>query len=178
MTKYAEEYVKYLIYFHTDRDFFECHEVLEEYWKGNPKSGFNKAWIGLIQVAVSTYHHRRNNIKGAHKMLDQALINLSADDLTQLGINSGVFLKMLQERKTHLEKNPKAPYSEMDIPIADPELLKQCNDLCAKQGLQWGSISNMYDEELIHKHSRRDRSEVINARLKELERRQASKESV
>lgn len=30
---YPAEYLEYLVYFHADRDYFECHEILEEYWK-------------------------------------------------------------------------------------------------------------------------------------------------
>ena len=30
---YPEAYIEYLMYFHGNRDYFECHEVLEEYWK-------------------------------------------------------------------------------------------------------------------------------------------------
>ena len=29
---YEPLYVAYLVYFNRDRDYFECHEVLEELW--------------------------------------------------------------------------------------------------------------------------------------------------
>lgn len=32
-TLYPTAYIKYLFHFHTDRDYFECHELLEEHWK-------------------------------------------------------------------------------------------------------------------------------------------------
>jgi len=33
---YPEPYLEYLIQFHAERDYFECHEILEEYWKSAP----------------------------------------------------------------------------------------------------------------------------------------------
>ena len=36
MTQYPEAYTDYLCYFHGARDYFECHEVMEEYWKEHP----------------------------------------------------------------------------------------------------------------------------------------------
>lgn len=35
---YPEAYVAFLHEFHTTRDYFECHEILEEYWKEDPLS--------------------------------------------------------------------------------------------------------------------------------------------
>ena len=113
---YPKEYIDYLVYFHTDRDFFECHEILEEYWKKDKTSELNQAWVGLIQVAVGLYHHRRNNIRGARKMISSAIANLSIQDLTALGINGVKFHHMLKER-LDLLANETAPYTDMDIPI-------------------------------------------------------------
>ncbi|WP_205628902.1 DUF309 domain-containing protein, partial [Acinetobacter baumannii] len=49
---YPEALIDYLVYFHADRDFFECHEVLEDYWKSLPKEERSLFWVGLIQIAV------------------------------------------------------------------------------------------------------------------------------
>ena len=29
-------FVKFIVYFNKNQDFFECHEVLEDYWKSLP----------------------------------------------------------------------------------------------------------------------------------------------
>ena len=34
---YPTEYIQFLIHFHGDYDYFECHEILEEYWKTKPR---------------------------------------------------------------------------------------------------------------------------------------------
>ena len=33
---YNPLFVKFIVYFNENQDFFECHEVLEEYWKEFP----------------------------------------------------------------------------------------------------------------------------------------------
>lgn len=52
---YPKAYIEYLVHFHSDRDYFECHEILEEHWK---QDGRNKGWLVLIQTAVAFYHYR------------------------------------------------------------------------------------------------------------------------
>lgn len=66
---YPKPYIDYLVYFHTNRDYFECHEVLEEHWKVADPRHRNVLWVGLIQVAVSLYHHRRSNYVGAERTM-------------------------------------------------------------------------------------------------------------
>lgn len=34
---YPTEYIQFLIHFHGDYDYFECHEILEGYWKTKPR---------------------------------------------------------------------------------------------------------------------------------------------
>lgn len=53
IVNYPQAYIEYLEYYHGARDYFECHEVLEEYWKENPSSPLSAAWVGLIQLAVA-----------------------------------------------------------------------------------------------------------------------------
>ncbi|WJH34118.1 DUF309 domain-containing protein [Paenibacillus sp. CC-CFT747] len=89
MGHYPEEYRAYLVYFHAERDYFECHEILEEYWKSNPQDPLAPAWVGLIQLAVGLYHERRSNTSGALKMLNGANSRLTEDALEKLGIEAG-----------------------------------------------------------------------------------------
>lgn len=170
MQVYPSAYIDYLIEFHANRDYFECHELLEEYWKEHPESPYAKTWVGLIQTAVSLYHGRRGNTAGARKMNRQALVNLNEADLRYLGIDAGAFLDAVRKRGEKLEEDA-LPYADMNIPIADTQLELVCKELCKKRGLVWGQPSDMTNEELIHRHTRRDRSEVIRARQEQLELR-------
>lgn len=48
---YPEAYVAFLHEFHTTRDYFECHEILEEYWKEDPPEQAAKN-IGLASFSL------------------------------------------------------------------------------------------------------------------------------
>lgn len=172
MEKYPEPYIEYLIYFHVERDFFECHEVLEEYWKSVPNSPLRQAWHGLIQIAVSQYHHRRGNIVGARKMLGSAIDNLNVAHIEELGLQVDAFSNTLGIRLSQLVHNPEKAYEDYNFPFADKELLLICQRHPLAADKLWLSRSDLLNESLIHKHTLRDRSDVIEARLKQFELRQ------
>ncbi len=76
---YPKAYVAFLHEFHTTRDYFECHEILEEFWKEDPPDQRKKYWVGLIQLAVALYHQRRGNGKGAKRLISNSLHILDSD---------------------------------------------------------------------------------------------------
>ena len=54
------------------REFFECHEVLEELW--TPARGPERLFLqALIHFAVGFYHHQRGNREGAERQLWKGL---------------------------------------------------------------------------------------------------------
>ncbi|UZJ80776.1 DUF309 domain-containing protein [Fictibacillus sp. KU28468] len=156
---YPEAYIEYLAYFHGSRDFFECHEVLEEHWKSEGQQ--NGVWVGLIQVAVSLYHQRRGNDIGALRMMKSAIGKLSAHkkDLTRLGLDGTALLERLMIRLDEIEC--RKPFTDLNLPVADEALMDQCCRCIEKQGSVWGNESDMADERIVHKHKLRDRSDVI-----------------
>ncbi|RAV18790.1 DUF309 domain-containing protein [Paenibacillus contaminans] len=172
MREYPEAYVSYLVEFHAKRDFFECHELLEEYWKEVPDSPYSDLWVGLIQLAVALYHERRGNIAGAAKMMKSAIGKLSDERIYELGIDAAKLLPLLRDRSAMLHGSSIKNYADMNIPLVHKELEQACIDVCRSQGLVWHSASEMTNRELLDRHTRRDRSEVI----KERERQQALKQ--
>jgi predicted metal-dependent hydrolase len=174
MQRYPEPYIEYLVYFHTDRDFFECHEVLEEYWKSVPDSPLRTAWHGLIQTAVGLYHHRRGNLAGARIMLESALVNLTVSHLQDLGFNSQKFIDIVRGRLKQLSEEPERNYVDLNLPLADAELLQLCIKHAAMAHKNWLAQSDMANLSLIHKHTLRDRSKVIQERQKQLAMKQAN----
>jgi predicted metal-dependent hydrolase len=118
---YEPLYLAYLVYFNRDRDYFECHEVLEELWLAKDKDPLYK---GLLQVAVGLYHFRNHNVRGGKMMLQGA-----ADKLQHYpGITLGIDLeKLLGEVKAyvvrleHYAQQP-FPYYDLSIDIVDPAL--------------------------------------------------------
>ncbi len=177
MRQYPEPYIEYLIYFHMDRDLFECHEVLEAYWKSAPDSPLRQAWHGLIQVAVALYHQRRGNIAGARKMLNSAIKNLSEHHIEQLGLQVDAFSRELAERLEQLKLNPTAEYTDINFPFADTELLLLCQSHPLAKNKLWLSRSDLLNSSLINKHTLRDRSEVTQERQKQFAMRQQNRTS-
>jgi predicted metal-dependent hydrolase len=175
MLHYPEPYIEYLIYFHMDRDFFECHEVLEEYWKSVPDGPLRQAWHGLIQVAVALYHQRRGNLAGARKMLASAIDNLNEQHVQLLGLHASNLTQILNTRLEQMNKNPNAMYEDINFPFMDEKLLHDCliHPLAANK--IWSAISDLANLNLIHKHTLRDRSDVLIERKRQLALKQQSR---
>jgi hypothetical protein len=172
MSRYPKAYIDYLVYFHAARDYFECHEILEEFWKANKDSDLSPAYVGLIQVAVALYHQRRGNLEGALKMLASARRLLTEERLQALGVDALRFRQALDERYGQLADGRIREYRDLNIPLADEKLLLACKERCAERGEKWGSPSNLDNRYLIHKHTLRDRSDVISKRAEQLKMRQ------
>jgi predicted metal-dependent hydrolase len=166
---YPQPYIDYLVHFHGDRDYFECHEVLEEYWKKDDKGSRKNYWVAFIQIAVSLYHQRRNNFNGAFKMMKNALAILKHEEsaVKKLGLDYHQLLLTVDSRLKEIENNQ--PYSSIFLPITDTDLISQCEKECQLRGIQWGNVSDLEDHFLLNKHSLRNRDEVIEERLKQKE---------
>ncbi|WP_322421049.1 DUF309 domain-containing protein [Jeotgalibacillus haloalkalitolerans] len=165
---YPDDYIQFLVHFHGDRDYFECHEILEEYWKEHTDREKNSVWVGLIQLAVALYHHRRENFKGAATMLKQSKYKISAftDEAANLGLNTEALLHLISEIESAVLV--RSPYQSVMLPITDDTLLQACRNECHRKGFIWGEKSNMNDEALIDRHKLRDRSDVISLRKQAL----------
>jgi uncharacterized protein len=57
------------------REFFQCHEVLEDLWK-EEKEPERQLTQGIIQIAVGYYHSLKGNLPGARKLLERGLARL------------------------------------------------------------------------------------------------------
>lgn len=166
MKPYPEDYLEYLLQFHAERDYFECHEIMEEFWKEHPGDERSRTYVALIQIAVGMYHIRRGNRTGALKMLQSALRNAQAEHVASLGIDAAGLELLLQQTLVQIEQADYC-YADIDLPIVDAELLAQCIAECQRRGLTWQAPSRISDIELIQKHTRRDRSSVIEERARQ-----------
>lgn len=169
---YPKAYLDYLIYFHVQRDYFECHEILEEYWKEQPRHARKRHWVGLIQIAVGLYHHRRGNIQGAKRMYQKAsmIIETYSIEITTLGLNVPV---LIQQLMTLQQINQF--YDDISLPMND-ELVQECKSRCTQLGIEWDDTVKKVPDEIIHKHIKRDRTEVIQERFKQILIRKQQKE--
>lgn len=129
---YDARYVAFLHLFNVERDYFECHEVMEELWLDEARDPF---WQGLLQVAVALFHARNDNVGGAVKLMTQALDKLSWDP----GREAGIDLAKLREdgerylsRLKHWHGAP-FPFEPMAITVTDP-VLAEAVLTCQGQG--------------------------------------------
>ncbi|WP_042355216.1 DUF309 domain-containing protein [Bacillus rubiinfantis] len=171
---YPKEYVDYLVHFHGDRDYFECHEILEDYWKQTDSGNKESIWVGLILIAVSAYHHRRRNFSGAKRTLEKAIkaCELGRASLSKLGLDEATLLALLHERQVMIDM--KQLYTSFSLPIHDSALLNECLKTCMQYGLKWNTESDLSNDLIIHRHTLRDRSGVIAERNRRLQSKKAT----
>ena len=171
---YPSEYIQFLAHFHGDRDYFECHELLEDYWKKTDPRNKQSVWVGFILLSVSAYHHRRNNIGGAKRTLVKAILIFEEqeDSLTKLGVNKVELYQLLNERVSALQKGES--YQSFSLPICDSALMKMAKKVCEEKGFIWGSESDVTDKFLINRHKLRDRTNIIEGRNQSLKTRKGS----
>ncbi len=148
--------MKYLIFFNEHTDYFECHEVLEEYWKDvapNDKTHPLTAWILL---ATGMYHWRRENYIGANRSLLNAQKRFSntSDSLFCEGIQMNALLSSLSQTIELVERC--APFQAFKILLSSDELRVKIQSQDMPVPLK--------GNDLIHKHMQRDRTEILKAR--------------
>ncbi|WLR46695.1 DUF309 domain-containing protein [Halobacillus litoralis] len=155
---YPKAYIEFLAHFHGTRDYFECHEVLEEHWNEVDSRNQSSIWVWLIQIAVAMYHDRRGNQAGAKTLVQRCLKKKieHEKELPLLGLDGERLEKQLEEFKTRLDTE--VPYRSWNLPIIDMELLKEVQQLCQQWGVAYGSPSDLSDENLVFKHKRRKKS--------------------
>ncbi len=66
-------FLQFMRYFNETRDYFECHEVLEELWIDTGVRTKKHVLPLLILISTSLYHWRRGNLCGAEKTMRNAL---------------------------------------------------------------------------------------------------------
>jgi len=160
---YPKEYIQFLVHFNGDRDYFECHELLEEYWKESNDKKKDSIWVGFILLAVSRYHHRRGNFKGAKRTLEKAIkiLSLQENSSSIMGLEPNDLFALLSKILSDIDKG--AQYQSINLPVKDPVLLQACITECEKKGFIWGHVSSVANS-IVHRHKLRDRSKVIEER--------------
>ncbi|MBU9724017.1 MULTISPECIES: DUF309 domain-containing protein [Bacillaceae] len=161
---YPKAYIDYLLEFHGTRDYFECHEIMEEYWKKNKE----KHWHTLIQLAVAIYHERQLNHTGSLRLYRKVLAALrnNPTPLENIAIDVEVLETTVKARIKNILED--GPYTTMNLPLTDESLVDLCKERCNQENVSWCSEEDFHDFDLIHRHKRRDRSEVIEERLRSL----------
>ena len=150
-------YIEYCTYFNGNQDYFECHEVLEEYWKEAAPRDKGHALVGLVQLATGLYHWRRGNLNGSARILTKSLHNLQQNRRSPFlqPLDDKLLEKQIAESIDAIDQ--RKPFQPFKLVILDEELQQAVASKIEALPLQ--------DEEfLLHKHMLRDRSEVLEAR--------------
>lgn len=163
-------YVEFCIYFNGNQDYFECHEVLEEYWKELAPGEKHHTLVGLVQLATGMYHWRRGNFTGAERILTKANTILRKNE-------TSTFLARFDKEDlfTNIEAAI-AMTSKLDsfqpftLKIVDSSLHEQ-----VLAGIR--ELPPIVDKEfLLHKHRLRDRSDILNTRREKLYTKHAARD--
>ncbi|MCM3788331.1 DUF309 domain-containing protein [Domibacillus indicus] len=168
MYSYPVPYLAFLAHFHIDRDYFECHELLEEYWK-KVDGTRDSVWVGFIQCAVFLYHYRRGNKAGALRMAQKSISCLirRQEALRELGVDPEHFLLLIEQAADDVKAD--VPFEPIEIPIADPLLQNELKQFTAA----FEPESN--EQFLLNKHKLRDRTDVLDARTAAIALKKAGK---
>lgn len=99
------------------KDFFECHEILEDIWF-DERGSLRELYQGLLHIAVGFYHlTKKNNFKGTMLQLTKAENKLEKYPGVVQGIDLSKLLKQIRSIKIRLKKK--------EVPIRLPKIILQ-----------------------------------------------------
>lgn len=147
-------FLQYIIHFNDEKDYFECHEVGEEYWKEIAPKDKTHPLTGWIQLAVGMYHWRRSNYPGALRSLIRAKPKLAEPSIWTEGFDQQELIDLLTDSIQGV--TDREPFRHYDLPLLPGELIQAVNS--QKQQYMTPAHDDYY---LMHKHRLRDRTEII-----------------
>lgn len=159
-------FIDYITYFNGNRDYFECHEVLEEYWKDIAPRDKEHVLVGLVQIATGMYHWRRGNLRGAIRIFEKGIACINAQQAHPLltVFHMPQLLERLQNTKEQMIQQQ--PFTPFLLPVHHVELHAHIMQCIA-------SLPPADEDFLRDKHKLRDRTEVYEARDAKIAARRA-----
>jgi predicted metal-dependent hydrolase len=86
---YEPRYLAGVVLFN-DREFFDCHEVLEDLWN-ECKAEDRRFYQAVLQAAVALYHFGNGNLRGAAKLFRSAKAYMDPYPNPHQGLDKEVF---------------------------------------------------------------------------------------
>ena len=161
-------FIKFIAYFNENQDYFECHEVLEDYWNLIAPKDRTHPLVGYIQSAVALYHWRRGNFRGAAKLFPKGdrLLRAALEDGSPFtdGVDLPGFLRDIRAAEDALHGG--MPFAPFSIRVTDSAIRDAVSEL-----VRIGAVPDLSGARLIHKHMLRDRGHI----LSEHEKRRSSR---
>ncbi|PID06974.1 hypothetical protein CSV65_03520 [Sporosarcina sp. P31] len=154
---YHPLFLQFIVYFNDNQDYFECHEVLEEYWKEQENFSKDHPLTGYILMATGLYHWRRGNTAGASRTLTKAITRFRempvqfGDYLEDVAIDE--IIMQLEYCLTRIESDE--DFYSFQLPIS-PELRVK-----AEKSKPLIALLPKDSASVIHKHMQRDRSDIL-----------------
>ena len=90
MNVHTDQRLKTAFDLFNSRDFFACHDALEEIWQETLDDN-RQGLQGLIHAAVALFHFSEGNLTGARKMHDSALRYLASYEPDGFGLDLARF---------------------------------------------------------------------------------------
>jgi hypothetical protein len=150
-------FIDFCAYFNGNQDYFECHEVLEDYWKTIAPGNKAHPLVGYIQMATGLYHWRRNNWEGASRIMRKAYEKFLSNP-------NHPFFDYIDFRqlcndclKTIAAIENKQPFQPFSIKVTNTVLEERINEKIE-------SLPVLSTKYLLHKHMLRDRSDILRKR--------------
>jgi predicted metal-dependent hydrolase len=150
-------FIQFIINFNSEQDYFECHEVGEEYWKSLAPKNKTHPLTGWIQMAVGMYHWRRSNYPGALRSFIRAKAKLADAGIWTESFDRDELIRLLTVSIEAV--TDRKPFFAYTIPITSRELTDAVHAYEASH-----PIAPQDAYYLMHKHRLRDRSSIISLR--------------
>ena len=158
---YHPLFLEFLVYFNENQDYFEGHEVLEEYWKSIPQYSKSHPLTSYILLSTGMYHWRRGNHTGAMRTIDKANDRLNSLHPSYHAFTEEVdFKRLLQDIQATQDKiAAKIAFEAFTIEILSPPL-----ESLMQLKMQHMQLLERNSKDVIHKHMLRDRSDILKIR--------------
>ncbi|MGK7378294.1 DUF309 domain-containing protein [Planococcus sp. 1R117A] len=150
-------FIQFIIHFNEEKDYFECHEVGEEYWKSIAPKDKLHPLTGWIQLAVGMYHWRRSNYPGALRSFIRSKVKLADGGVWVEGFDREKLIALVSGAIEDV--TDRKPFSPFQLPVTSADLIKKLKSYQAAN-----PIAQQDPYYIMHKHRLRDRSSIINLR--------------
>ena len=81
-----------------EKEFFECHDVIEELWlETDPSDPHRDLYKGVIQAAAAVYQLNRGILSGARGLYKSSLVYLEKYKPEALGLNVDEFIERMKK---------------------------------------------------------------------------------
>ncbi|MDN4607319.1 DUF309 domain-containing protein [Sporosarcina highlanderae] len=156
---YHPLFLKFICYFNKNQDYFECHEVLEEYWKSIPNYTKEHPLTAYILLSTGLYHWRRDNFNGAFRTLLKAKQRMLDQDCHMSGIDGEKLVKDINQSIDKVKNTE--PFSLFTLSLTSEKLKVLVEETASTM-----ELLPRNSNAVIHKHMLRDRSDILEQREK------------